>query len=298
MSRVERESHFTNADSVILTFYSYGFTFRKEGHTKIIEYDLSKKQKGLHDIQGLKRPKVLSRLAEIGPDNSPARKRRDSDASMEDESEEEPAGESTRSDGYASQEDVTSMPRAANGTVKTTRGRNERIVAPEECRAHLRLLFKNERVLCSLIYGRHGPLSPVNKAGLSIASADMFFMEVLLVPPTRFRPPAMLGDMVFEHPHNELLTRVINTSYRLRDLNNDLRLASSKSDDYSDETRRKVLGQLLESLVQLQVDINSFIDSNKNPQPVRQGKLPPAGIKQGLEKKDGLFRKHMMVHLC
>jgi DNA-directed RNA polymerase I subunit RPA1 len=30
---------------------------------------------------------------------------------------------------------------------------------------------------------------------------------------------------------------------------------------------------------------------------MRMGKLPPAGVKQGLEKKEGLFRKHMMVCL-
>jgi len=37
------------------------------------------------------------------------------------------------------------------------------------------------------------------------------------------------------------------------------------------------------------------MDSNKNPQIIRYGKLPPAGVKQTLEKKEGLFRKHMMV---
>jgi hypothetical protein len=28
---------------------------------------------------------------------------------------------------------------------------------------------------------------------------------------------------------------------------------------------------------------------------MRQGKLPPSGVKQLLEKKEGLFRKNMMV---
>ncbi|KAJ7792387.1 hypothetical protein B0H14DRAFT_3499285 [Mycena olivaceomarginata] len=38
----------------------------------------------------------------------------------------------------------------------------------------------------------------------------------------------------------------------------------------------------------------AFMDSSKNPAPMRMGKLLPAGVKQGLEKKEGLFRKHMM----
>jgi len=187
------------------------------------------------------------------------------------------------------------LPRAANGKVKTTRGRNERVMAPEECRAHLRLLFRNCPEICSLIFGRHGPFSPLNAAGLSLASADMFFMEVIPIPPTRFRPPAKMGETLFEHPQNEMLAKVLNTSYRLRDLNADLQAASAKGSGVDDATRRRFLSALLEALVQLQNDVNSFIDSNKNPAPPRNGKLPPAGVKQGLEKKEGLFRKHMMV---
>ena len=221
----------------------------------------------------------------------------DSDVEMSDT---EPAGDATFSDEESDEEDTPKvkddkLPRAANGRVKSLRGRNERIMAPEECRAHLRRLFSNETVLCSLVFGRHGPLAPVNPQGLSIASADMFFMEVIPVAPTRFRPPAVMGETLFEHPQNELLSKVLNTSYRLRDLNADLRAASVKSTDFDDTERRRILGQLLEGLVQLQVDVNSFIDSSKNPAPVRQGKLPPAGFKQGLEKKEGLFRMHMMV---
>jgi hypothetical protein len=48
-------------------------------------------------------------------------------------------------------------------------------------------------------------------------------------------------------------------------------------------------------MVTLQNDVNSFIDSSKSTTPVRQGKLPTPGVKQGLEKKEGLFRMHMMV---
>jgi DNA-directed RNA polymerase I subunit RPA1 len=123
----------------------------------------------------------------------------------------------------------------------------------------------------------------------------MFFMEVIPVAPTRFRPPAKLGETLFEHPQNELLAKVMNTSYRLRDLNVELRSASLETDEFSEVTRKGIFSKLLEALVQLQVDVNSFVDSSKNPAPMRQGKLPPAGVKQGLEKKEGLFRKNMMV---
>ena len=216
--------------------------------------------------------------------------------SEESESEE---GDQTFSDeesGDEPQQDQENLPKAANGRVKSARGRNERVIAPEECRAHLRLLFANEIALCSLIFGRHGPLSPVVD-GLSVASADMFFMDVVPVSPTRFRPPAKMGETLFENPHNELLAKMLTTSYRLRDLNAELRAASAKTTSTDGDTRRKLLGTLLEALIQLQVDVNSFIDSSKNPVKVRNGKLPPSGIKQVLEKKEGLFRMHMMVRI-
>ena len=149
--------------------------------------------------------------------------------------------------------------------------------------------------MCSLLFGRHGPFAPLTPQGLSYASADIFFLDVIPVSPTRFRPPAKMNDMLFEHPQNELLTRVINTSYTLRDLNTSLSAASAKSSAADEAAKTKIIQSLLDNLVQLQVHVNSFIDSNKNPQPVRQGKLPPPGIKQGLEKKEGLFRKNMMV---
>ncbi|EFI27675.1 RNA polymerase I largest subunit [Coprinopsis cinerea okayama7 len=279
---------------------SVAYTFRKEGYTKIIEYDLTPKQKA---TLARSRPNVL--LAEKATSYTKKAGKQEEDVDMDGSgsSESEGAGDSlvddeeeddSEDESHFRKPGQPSLPRAANGKVKTSRGRNERVIAPEECRAHLRRLFKNETIMCSLIFGRHGPHAPVNKDQLAIASADMFFLEVLPVSPTRFRPPAKMGETLFEHPQNELLARVLNTSYKLRDINLDLRTASQKGDEFDEVARRTLMSQLLDRLIQLQIDVNSFMDSSKNPQVVRQGKLPPAGVKQGLEKKEGLFRKHMM----
>ncbi|KAF8639898.1 hypothetical protein AX17_001150 [Amanita inopinata Kibby_2008] len=274
---------------------SPAYTFRKEGYTKIIEYDLSAKQKAqLIRI----RPNVLL-MEKAGSYVTRQSQGLTNDMDVDEPmTEDEGEGEDLGIDSDRELEDLSAngaeLPRAANGKIKTKRGRNERVMAPEECRAHLRLLFKNEFVPCSLIYGRHGPFSPLSQDQLCHASADMFFMDVIPVSPTRFRPPAKMGDTLFEHPQNELLSKVLSTSYRMRDLNLDLRSVSQKTENHNEADRRKLMSELLDCLVQLQVDVNSFIDSSKNPTPVRQGKLPPAGVKQGLEKKEGLFRKHMM----
>lgn len=257
------------------------------------------KQKQAHEYLGLKRPDVLldqqkGKTNAHAPSTSMVDHMDGSDESSESEGE----GDNVMS---SDEEEIIpaasshQLPKSASGKVKTSRGRNERFMAPEECRAHLRRLFANESVMCSLLFGRHGPFAPLTRHGLSLASADMFFLDVVPVSPTRFRPPAKMGEMLFEHPQNELLSKVLTTSYRLRDLNENLRTASLKDSAVDAATRRKILQALLDTLIQLQIDVNSFIDSSKNPAPVRQGKLPPAGVKQGLEKKEGLFRKHMMV---
>ena len=283
--------------------FSHGYTFRKEGYTKIIEYDLTIKQKQQHEALGLKRPNVMLDSQKLkGPGQVQANGHSKAASDAESSEDEDEAGEDVFSDDQEEEEErphnSSSLPKSASGKVKTARGRNERVMPPEECRAHLRRLFRNESVMCSLLFGRHGPFAPLTpQHNLSLASADMFFLEVLPVSPTRFRPPAKMGEMLFEHPQNELLAKVLTTSYRLRDLNNSLRAASAKGSDVDDVARRRILQSLLDTLIQLQVDVNSYIDSSKNPTPIRQGRLPPAGVKQGLEKKEGLFRKHMMVSI-
>ncbi|KAG6877242.1 hypothetical protein C0992_010468 [Termitomyces sp. T32_za158] len=279
------------------------YTFRKEGYIKIIEYDLSPKQKKL---LRRKRPDVLltDKTSEI-VNRGTSKPGADSDVEMnvddpeESGSEEEGPGDNIMDEDEDEEESTSVLrapqpARAANGKLKGKRGRNERVMAPEECRAHLRRLFRNEKIMCALIYGRHGPFAPLTVDQLSPAYADMFFMEVIPVAPTRFRPPAKMNDVLFEHPQNIMLSKVLNTCYRLRDLNDELKNASEKGPDYDQNVQRKIMASLLESLIQLQVDVNSFIDSSKNPAPTRQGKLPPVGVKQGLEKKEGLFRKNMM----
>lgn len=289
----------------LLTFHdSPAYTFRRETHTKIIEYELPKKmKKGLRT----KRPDVLllekfasgSSLTPANPDVE-----MDSDSSgdeaMEDNEildEEEENSSEEDEDGDGEDKDATDVApaRAANGKIKGARGRNERVMVPDECRAHLRRLFAKEPLMCSLLYGRHGPFAVPSSKGIVTASADMFFMDVLSVPPTRFRPPKRMGEILFEHSQNELLTKVLQSTYRIRDLNVDLGAVSAKTADRDPVLRNKYLHSLLNTLIQLQIDVNSFMDSSKNPAPVRQGQTATPGVKQGLEKKEGLFRKHMMV---
>ena len=95
----------------------------------------------------------------------------------------------------------------------------ERIMLPEECRNHLRNLFRNEPDICSQIYAPHGPLPTLRreemdkedrKSGKANVNPDIFFLDVVTVPPSRFRPAATMGDVMFESPQNELLSNVVS----------------------------------------------------------------------------------------
>ncbi|KAJ1951934.1 hypothetical protein GGI12_006370, partial [Dipsacomyces acuminosporus] len=52
--------------------------------------------------------------------------------------------------------------------------------------------------------------------------------------------------------------------------------------------------RIINSWVQLQQAVNNVMDSSKNPTLGKNGKLPDPGIRQTLEKKEGLFRQNMM----
>ncbi|BEI90820.1 uncharacterized protein CcaverHIS019_0308900 [Cutaneotrichosporon cavernicola] len=291
---------------------AYGNTFRKEKAIKIVEYDLTPKQKQANAVLNLKKPS-----ASFGVNGrSLVNKKKKSDAmdvdegieassasgssGSEDEMDVDDEDESEESEDQVDEGlDDDGIARTASGQVKGSRGRNERVMAAAEVRGHLRRLFQLESEICMLIYGRHG--TPSARAHANPAPvADMFFMDVVPVTPTRFRPASMMGDDLFENAQNTLLAELITTCERVQTLSQTLRdfKRLDKSPELAeklkafDETRSFAL--LLESLISLQHNVNSLIDSTKNPKVMAQGKLPPPGIKQLLEKKEGLFRKHMM----
>ncbi|KAH3675120.1 hypothetical protein WICMUC_002776 [Wickerhamomyces mucosus] len=157
-------------------------------------------------------------------------------------------------------------------------------VLSTEVRNILRAVFRKERnVLNYLFHSR--PLSTEK------ISADIFFLQALVVPPTRFRLPSKLGDEVHENSQNELLSKVLNTSLLIRDLND--QISNVDKDKLTIDERKITFNRLMNAFVTIQNDVNAFIDSTKN-QNANAARTAAPGIKQALEKKEGLFRKHMM----
>lgn len=148
----------------------------------------------------------------------------------------------------------------------------------------LNAVFENEQdVLNKVFNSRPNPTKKI--------TADFFFLKTLIVPPTRFRLPSKLGDEIHENAQNELLSNVLKTCLLIRDLND--QISNSTKDKITIDERKILFNRLMNSFVTIQNDVNAFIDSTKN-QNAPAGKVPTPGIKQALEKKEGLFRKHMM----
>ncbi|KDN53106.1 beta and beta-prime subunits of DNA dependent RNA-polymerase [Tilletiaria anomala UBC 951] len=328
--------------------HAVGPTLRKDGFIKIVERDLSDRDKAMHEALGIRRPNVFALTAKYTtagqshPDGTSEGRNAPNDGEARIDIDEQYEVD----DAMSVDTDVPSTTKSLKEKTKDARKKSAkassatRVMPPDECRANLRLLFEREADICGLIFGRRGPFElgyippegynptngsfginqrPGEGSGSSAsgavakrngASADSFFMDVIAVPPTRFRPASVLGDQTFENSQNELLTKVINTSSQVRDLNSALQRYSSKSaveetapgassqsianaEQALAQMRLQAFESLLGSMIQLQVDVNSFIDSNKNPNQAAARAVPP-GVKQGMEKKDGLFRKNMM----
>jgi DNA-directed RNA polymerase I subunit RPA1 len=170
-------------------------------------------------------------------------------------------------------------------------------------------------------YQSRARLSSSGKPGLAAGQQEsegwrMFFTRVVLVPANKFRPPGKVGDMVAEHPQNTHLKKVMIENNVIRELygaevpvddsevggrpKSKSSLRSSISGGANGEEGEGVnLSKVVSHWIELQQAVNCYIDSSKDSNVLAQ--QGPAGIRQILERKEGLFRKHMMgkrVNFC
>ncbi|CAI9105275.1 OLC1v1004165C3 [Oldenlandia corymbosa var. corymbosa] len=143
---------------------------------------------------------------------------------------------------------------------------------PTEVRDVLKHLWKAESSICSFICNL---MSEQLYTTTKDAGHLMFFLDSVLVPPTKFRPPAKGGDSVMEHPHTVLLGKVLQSNISLGNAHQ------------SHAERDKIVGRWKD----LQQSINVLYNSKTA---VGQSQMGSDGICQFLEKKEGIFRQKMM----
>ncbi|KAF2195552.1 DNA-directed RNA polymeras-like protein I subunit [Zopfia rhizophila CBS 207.26] len=153
-----------------------------------------------------------------------------------------------------------------------------------EVRASLVLLFETEAEILRLVYSPYSR----SKNGHPI-DADMFFINNIIVPPNRYRMEAKTGDTIAESPKNSLYKNVLAACDMMRQIRNEM-----KGEENELGYRSRNFVDLQAAWVTLQGAVNSLIDRDANPVQGLAGRGNADGIKQNLEKKEGLFRKNMM----
>ncbi|KAL4558091.1 hypothetical protein LXL04_036287 [Taraxacum kok-saghyz] len=134
-------------------------------------------------------------------------------------------------------------------------------------------LWENEADLCEYICNvQQQKLNGSSKT----SGYTMFFLEALLVPPTKFRPAAKAGDAVMENPQTVLLGKVLQSNIALGNAHINKLEGSKIADRWRD----------------LQQSVNVLFDSKTATR--LNLKNANTGICQLLEKKEGIFRQKMM----
>ncbi|CAM0140636.1 hypothetical protein VKS41_006661 [Umbelopsis sp. WA50703] len=259
---------------------------RKDGVAKIFQMPLTKKTQMIMDAKGMKLQDVLVKSPSKSDDMV-------IDPIVNDDNTNGTAEQSS-SDESSSEEEEDRAEKMPKAKISKEEGEapagQQKYLTPHQIRDHMVCLFDNEKTMTMLMYGARNPRSPKL---IKPVKASMFFIDVLAVAPTRFRPASVMGDKAFESPQNVLLGKILTSSQQVRESNTRVQSLAKNKEENKEEINR-VFNYLVNNIIKLQHDVNSFIDSTKNPAPLRQGQLPPAGIRQTLEKKEGLFRKHMM----
>ncbi|GMR34290.1 hypothetical protein PMAYCL1PPCAC_04485, partial [Pristionchus mayeri] len=157
-----------------------------------------------------------------------------------------------------------------------------------EIREHFRLLWKNDGHLLARIF----PMFNQEEAG-GLCPLDGLFCENVLVPPIKFRPMRIFKGERMENPQTVNLRKLLEATETIRAIS---QVMAGKKDArliqlISERVRGKTNDECMHNAyLNLQLRMNAIYDEGLN-------KADPAhipGIKQILEKKQGLFRMNMM----
>ena len=166
-------------------------------------------------------------------------------------------------------------------------GKEQIFVNSKEVHAAISLLFEKEQTIFKLVYN-----VPSTSYGSENLTADIFFIFDILVPPSKYRPEAKTTEGGVAEASSHTLYKQILTN--IASINQIGRETEGTAQAPTPGPTRRNFNDLQAAWVRLQDSVNSLIDSDRNPTRTRSGQENPEGIKQKLEKKEGLFRKNMM----
>ncbi|KAM0420692.1 hypothetical protein ACHAPT_011474 [Fusarium lateritium] len=244
-------------------------SYRKDRFVKVFERSLSDKEKAKMAQKNFKQADAMARVHQTTTKQRP-------DGYTSDEGVADvgsPTREKAGADEDGADQDID-MPDANTAAAAVP----QRYISAMEVQARLNELFTKEQELVALLYNA----KPATRSSSKV-TPDMFFLTVLMVPPNRYRPEARTGDsQISEAQQNSLYKNILRGCGRIAQLHAQLQ------EDRAD------VNQLHQAWTELQESVNALIDKDKNPVQGAAAKRNEDGIKQKLEKKEGLFRKNMM----
>jgi DNA-directed RNA polymerase I subunit RPA1 len=164
----------------------------------------------------------------------------------------------------------------------TSKKQRDMYLPPSELQAMVKHIYAIESNICNYLFG----------------SSNKYFMQCVAVLPNRFRPPMKVNTMLVEHVQTVALVKVLQTNSQIRDQMATI-LQQTQSEDTNDAmtalaANNSASSTIYQSWIELQTAVNIYMDSSKDPSVSGSANTSSAGIRQILERKEGLFRKHMM----
>jgi DNA-directed RNA polymerase I subunit RPA1 len=273
--------------------------YRKDKYVKIFRKPIDGKKNNTNVQMGLKAANPLVILQKRAKAAAQARqKHHKTNGNVIDEGVADMGGSSQEEDEEGEDIEMADSDSDVSGTLVTevastvrtgSQTKDDKIKAHEyvsanEVRAALVLLFERESELMHWVY------TPRSHSKKSSSTADMFFCDTLLIPPTKYRPEARTGDgAITEAPRNNLYRNILTICETIGSINREIRGIRSES-----TYRMRNVDDLQNAFINLQDAVNSLFDRDRNPVQGAAGKRNEEGVKQVLEKKEGLFRKNMM----
>lgn len=173
----------------------------------------------------------------------------------------------------------------ANGSMK--------YISPNDVKKHLKLMWEKEKDLLNLMYGKLNTAATNQGEGTVSNGHELFFVQKVVVPPNRFRPEsegalggAAGGGKSYLHQHSAHLLKILNCNLRLKDA-----LLEQNKELQNNANACSKLGETTQKWIQLQDAVNIFMDSQMA---IKTSDQDLGGIRQLLEKKEGMFRMKMM----
>nr|CAG4642277.1 EOG090X00BV [Evadne anonyx] len=156
-----------------------------------------------------------------------------------------------------------------------------------DAREHFREVWKNDQSLFESLF-------PVLRSTKSEHPTDIFFLEAIPVTPPRYRPVDFTNGTIKENGRSMVLKKIIQDAEILKAMV--VAYNQSSVETLSAEVQKMVnmlqgstiLAKLHFAWEELQQSVNQIVDTNAQKDAVG------VGFKQVIEKKEGLFRMHMM----